>query len=141
MDFGNGRNLPYRSRYEGECKISKDEVCEIEEGAIYMVKSHSKHKENEFYMIDMESGFCQCAAGSSCGPCHHKLAVQKHYQVAEFSAIPGCDKKMKKMYHFLALGYTLEDDHYRPLRPSKTSKDFNTHEDHQSSSLCLMLHL
>ena len=138
VDLGNGRRLPVKSRYEGKsCNIPKDEVCELEAGITYMVKSQSK--EDKFYLLDMRSGYCQCSLGCSSGPCPHKNAVQKHYNIAEFSVIPTFDQKIRRIYHFIALGFHLEDNHYRSFKKRGADEDLGNYvrehtEPQQSSS-------
>ena len=87
----------------------------------------------------MRSGYCQCSLGSSSGPCPHKNAVQKHYNVAEFSVIPTLDHKIRRIYHFIALGRHLDDNHYRSFKKRGADENLGNYvaehtEPHQSSS-------
>ena len=118
------------------CKIPKDEVYELEAGTTYMVKSQSKEDK---FDLDMRSGYCQCSLGSSSGPSPHKNAVQKHYNIAEFSVIPTLDQKIRRIYHFIALGRHLEDDHYRSFKKRGADENLGNYvaehtEPQQSSS-------
>ena len=49
------------------------------------------------------------------GPCAHKNAVAKHFNIAEFLVIPSLDNKARGMYHYLAPGSVLADSWYRSL--------------------------
>ena len=51
----------------------------------------------------------------NCGPCVHKSAVAKYYNVSGFSVLPSMDPRHKALYHYIANGRTEDDSWYRPL--------------------------
>ena len=51
----------------------------------------------------------------NCGPCVHKSAVAKYYNVSGFSVLPSMDPRHKALYHYIANGQTEDDTWYRPL--------------------------
>ena len=58
---------------------------------------------------------CECKAGENCGPCKHKDAITKFYNIAEFSALPNTDVNMRALYHFIAEGTVCDNSWYRDL--------------------------
>ena len=68
----------------------------------------------------MASGFCECKAGSNCGPCKHKGAVSKYKNLAEFNVLPESDVNIRALYHYIADGTVCTDLWYRDLnQPNK----------------------
>ena len=56
------------------------------------------------YHVDMISGFCECKSGMNCGPCKHKDAIAKYFNISEFNVLPENDVNMRAMYHYIAEG-------------------------------------
>ena len=69
-----------------------------------MVESEQNKERMYFNLVNMNSGFCQCPLGSSCGPCKHKTATAKHKWFAGLSVVPKNDPRMRAFWHYIALG-------------------------------------
>ena len=69
--------------------------------------------EDLWYTCNMKSGACTCPKGINCAPCHHKSAVAKDFNTAEFSVVPAHDPCQQAMYHYIATGTTLKAHMYR----------------------------
>ena len=100
LDIGNGRMGAFRnskSRYllKKETKIRRDQIIDM--GEFKFLVESEKNSET-FYHVDMKSGLCECKAGENCGPCKHKDAITKFYNIAEFSALPNTDVNMRALY-------------------------------------------
>ena len=68
----------------------------------------------------MPSGFCECKAGSNCGPCKHKGSVSKYKILAEFNVLPESDVNIRALYHYIADGAVCTNSRYRDLNhPNK----------------------
>ena len=67
-----------------------------------MVESE-KNKER-MILVNMNSGFCQCPLGRSCGPCKHKTAIARHRGFAGLSVVPKNDPRMRAFWHYIAIG-------------------------------------
>ena len=68
----------------------------------------------------MISGLCDCQAGLNRGPCKHKDAIAKYFNIAEFSVLPESDINIRALYHFIAHGTVCDDIWYRDLEASHT---------------------
>ena len=56
------------------------------------------------FLVNMNSGFCQCPLGRSCGPCKHKTAIARHRGFAGLSVVPKNDPRMRAFWHYIAIG-------------------------------------
>ena len=74
----------------------------------------------------MVSGFCECKSGINYGPCKHKDAITKYFNIAEFSVLPECDVKMRALYHYIAEGIICNNTWYRDLETPCTVTDVAT---------------
>ena len=100
-----------RSKYAGpESKVTKEQIVDLG-GGVYMVQSLKY--EDLWYTCNMKSGACTCPKGINCAPCHHKSAVAKDFNTAEFSVVPTHDPCQQAMYHYIATGTTLKAHMYR----------------------------
>ena len=122
LDIGNGRMGAFKnskSRYilKKNSKIKEDHIIEAGE---YTFLVRSETNQDIFYHVDMASGFCECKAGSNCGPCKHKGAVSKYKNLAEFNVLPESDVNIRALYHYIADGTVCPDSWYRDLnQPNK----------------------
>ena len=117
LDIGNGRMGAFKnskSRYilKKNSKIKEDHIIEAGE---YTFLVRSETNQDIFYHLDMASGFCECKAGSNCGPCKHKGAVSKYKNLAEFNVLPESDVNIRALYHYIADGTVCTDSWYRDL--------------------------
>ena len=117
LDVGNGRMGAFvnsKSRYKvtNNSNITESDIIDIGENK-FLVKS--EQNEELFYQVDMLSGFCQCKAGSNCGPCKHKGAISRFKHIAEFNILPESDAKTRALYHYIADGTVCSDSWYRDL--------------------------
>ena len=91
LDIGYGRMEAFKnkSRYIIKTNIREENIIKIGELEFFVA---SEKKEEVFYKVDMASGFCECKAGSNYGPCKHKAAISKFFNISEFSVLPkgGC---------------------------------------------------
>ena len=114
IEVGNNRSSVLRkarSKYAGpESKVTKEQIVDIGLGG-YLVQSTKD--ENHWYTCNMKTGACTCIKGINCAPCHHKSAVAKHFNTAEFSVVPTHDPCQQAMYHYIATGTTLQAHMYR----------------------------
>ena len=114
IDIGHNRDTVQKqakSKYIGKnSTLRRDQVVDIG-GEKYLVESEKT--EDKWYVLDMNSGYCQCPVGSTCAPCKHKAAVAKHFGKASFSVTPTEDPCQRALYHFIALGRTLPSHCYR----------------------------
>lgn len=114
IDIGHNRDTVQKqakSKYIGkDSTLRRDQVVDIG-GEKYLVESEKT--EDKWYVLDMNSGYCQCPVGSTCAPCKHKAAVAKHLGKASFSVTPTDDPCQRALYHFIALGRTLPSHCYR----------------------------
>ena len=117
LDIGNGRMGAFtntKSRYvsKKENAITENHIVEL--GELKFLVASEKNPEI-FYHVDMVSGFCECKAGSNCGPCKHKGAISKFKGYAEFSVLPYSDSKIRALYHYIADGTVCSNSWYRDL--------------------------
>ena len=114
IEVGNNRSSVLRkarSKYAGpESKVTKEQIVDLGNGG-YLVQSLKY--EDLWYTANMKTGACTCAKGINCAPCHHKSAISKHFNTAEFSVVPTHDPCQQAMYHFIATGTTLKAHMYR----------------------------
>ena len=128
LDIGNGRMGAFRnskSRYllKKETKIRGDQIIEMGE---FKFLVESEKNQETFYHVDMKSGLCECKAGENRGPCKHKDAITKFYNIAEFSALPNTDVNMRALYHFIAEGTVCNNSWYRKLAQPNELADIIT---------------
>ena len=64
----------------------------------------SEQNKERMYLVNMNSGFCQCPLGRSCGPCKHKTAIARHRGFAGLSVVPKNDPRMRAFWHYIAIG-------------------------------------
>ena len=114
IEVGNNRSSVLRkarSKYAGpESQVTKEQIVDLGEGG-YLVQSLKY--EDHWYTCNMKTGACTCANGFNCAPCHHKAAVATHFNTSEFSVVPTHDPCQQALYHFIAIGTTLEAHMYR----------------------------
>ena len=114
IDIGHNRDTVQKqskSKYIGKkSTITRDQVVDIG-GDRFLVESETV-KDN-WYVLDMKSGYCQCPVGSTCAPCKHKAAVSTHLGRASFSVTPTADPCQRALYHYIALGRTMPAHCYR----------------------------
>ena len=77
-----------------------------------MVDSEGQNNE-DWYLLDLLSGYCSCPVGKTCKPCKHKAAAAKFSGKAYFSVTPSNDPCMRALYHYVATGKTLPSYCYR----------------------------
>ena len=123
IDMGCSRTDQLRynhSRYNMiQSKIELRHIIDLGEGD-YLVESEKSDKQ---YKVSMISGFCQCPAGSNCGPCKHKSAIAKFCGFAGFNAIPTNDPHMRALWHYIAVGQAQSAHMYRDDRDSDKNID------------------
>ena len=117
LDVGNGRLGAFhnsKSRYilEKNITIREDQITEISDSKFIVT---SEKDAQVFYQVDMISGLCDCQAGLNRGPCKHKDAIAKYFNIAEFSVLPESDINIRALYHFIAHGTVCDDTWYRDL--------------------------
>ena len=114
IEVGNNQSSVLKkahSKYAGpESKVTKEQIVDLG-GGVYMVQSLKY--EDLWYTCNMKSGACTCPKGINCAPCHHKSAVAKDFNTAEFSVVPTHDPCQQAMYHYIATGTTLKAHMYR----------------------------
>ena len=86
-------------------------MVDLGEGRV-LVDSESQNNE-DWYLLDLLSGFCSCPVGKTCKPCKHKAAAAKFSGKAYFSVTPTNDPCMRALYHYVATGKTLPSYCYR----------------------------
>ena len=123
IDMGCSRTDQLRynhSRYNMiPSKIECRHIIDLGEGD-YLVESEKSDKQ---YKVSMLSGFCQCPAGSNCGPCKHKSAIAKFFGFAGFNAIPTNDPHMRALWHYIAVGQAQSAHMYRDDKDSDKNLD------------------
>ena len=118
VDIGNNRQIsnPQSKYFPKDCKISKEDIIELGDKR-YMVPS--QRTQDVFYGVNMYDGYCECPQGRNLGPCIHKFAIAKAFNISEFSVVPVSDPKMRALYHYIATGVILEDSWYRGLHSAE----------------------
>ena len=71
------------------------------------------------------SGECECPVARNRGPCKHKHAISRFFNVASFSVLPVYDACTRSKYHFIATGSRLENHYYRGLMETQTQPNIN----------------
>lgn len=117
LDIGNGRFgdfHPSKSRYvlKKVTAIKESQIADIGDSKFIV---ESEKNPDVVYHVDMISGFCECKSGMNCGPCKHKDAIAKYFNVSEFNVLPENDVHMRAMYHFIAEGIVCDNTWYRSL--------------------------
>ena len=125
LDIGNGRFGAFqnsKSRYvlKKTTAIKEEQIIDLGENKFIV---ESEKNAEVFYQVDMVSGFCECKSGINCGPCKHKDAITKYFNIAEFSVLPECDVKMRALYHYIAEGIICKNTWYRDLESTCTVTD------------------
>ena len=96
-----------QSKYKvDDVKLKMDQITKISET---IFQCESRTNPDKSYLCDMVTGDCECIAGIGRGPCAHKNAVAKHFNIAELLVIPSLDNKARGMYHYLATGSVLAE--------------------------------
>ena len=115
INIGNNRETVLKqckSKYIGkESSIQEDQIVDLGEGR-FMVESEKKE---DWYLLDLQSGYCSCPVGRTCKPCKHKAAAAKYSGKAYFSVTPTNDPCMRALYHYVATGKTLPSHCYRNI--------------------------
>lgn len=115
ISIGNNRDTVLKqgnSKYMGKVStIQEDQVVDLGEGR-FLVDSEGQNNE-DWYLLDLLSGYCSCPVGKTCKPCKHKAAAAKFSGKAYFSVTPSNDPCMRALYHYVATGKTLPSYCYR----------------------------
>ena len=82
--------------WEKNITIREDQITEISDSKFIVT---SEKDAQVFYQVDMISGLCDCQAGLNRGPCKHKDAIAKYFNIAEFSVLPESDTNIRALYH------------------------------------------
>ena len=114
IDVGNGRSSileKAKSKYSvAPSNVEKEDIAELSE-KVFMV--NSGYFEDVWYTLDMSTGYCTCLEGVNRGPCQHKSSVSKYFNIPEFTVVPTDDPYQCALYHYIALGKTLEPHMYK----------------------------
>ena len=115
ISIGNNRDTVLKqgnSKYMGKVStIQEDQVVDLGEGR-FLVDSEGQNNE-DWYLLDLLSGYCSCPVGKTCKPCKHKAVAAKFSGKAYFSVTPSNDPCMRALYHYVATGKTLPSYCYR----------------------------
>ena len=77
--------------------------------------SHFHQLSSIVIFLIFSNAFCECPKGRSRGPCPHKAAIEKYFNVAELSALPFNDSNARALWHYIGSGTVLDDAWYREL--------------------------
>ena len=75
----------------------------------------SLSEESVQYLVDMNSGFCQCKVGINGSPCKHQYILWVNHLSAAVNFLPVFSKEQRKMYAEIAIGATLPLHFYEGL--------------------------
>jgi hypothetical protein len=67
------------------------------------------------YLVDMNTGFCQCKVGVNGSPCKHQYILWANHLSAAVNFLPVFSKGQRKLYAEIAIGATLPLHYYEGL--------------------------
>ena len=84
-----------------EQKIALEKMSKVGEN-MYVIPSFSK--ERQVYLVDMNTGFCQCQTGMNGSPCKHQYLLWVNKVLTAVNFLPIFSKEQRQMYADIAIG-------------------------------------
>ena len=67
------------------------------------------------YLVDMNTGICQCKIGMNGSPCKHQYILWAHKLADAVNFLPVLSKEQRQLYAEIAIGMSLSLQYYEGL--------------------------
>ena len=95
-----------------EQKLAVEKTIKVDEN-MFLVPSFTT--QGTQYLVDMNTGICQCKIGMNGSPCKHQYILWAHKLADAINFLPVFSKEQRQLYAQIAIGMSLPLEYYEGL--------------------------